>query len=160
MGDPEKILRGREVGWCQGRLEETRRPARVLLQHPQRGSFLPAPAFPGPTSREEGGFLRWLPPGACGPEVHALLESWWGGGGAGQCCELPPAAAAMVARVTREGAQVGGSRPASSAGGRGLELPCHHGNGAAISKPRVVPVARCQGVRVLQDSGNLLQPGT
>ena len=79
MGDPEKILRGREVGWCQGRLEETRRPARVLLQHPQRGSFLPAPAFPGPTSREEGGFLRWLPPAL----VARRFTPCWRAGGAG-----------------------------------------------------------------------------
>lgn len=74
-------------------------------------------------------------PGACGQEVRALLESWWGGGGAGRCCELPPAAAATVARVTGEGAQVGGSRPASSAGGRGLELPCHHGNVQLFPSP-------------------------
>lgn len=57
----------------------------------------------------------------------------------------------------------GGRRPRRGAGGarragRGRSLPGRHGNGAVISNPGAVPVARCQGARVLQDSGNLLRP--
>lgn len=60
----------------------------------------------------------------------------------------------------RRTCSAGGARPAWG-GRRGREsLSGRHGNGAAISSPRVVLVARCQGARVWQDSRNLLRPGT
>lgn len=113
--------------------EGTGSPGPALQAASAAGELPPCARLSGGIRGGAGGFL------CCSP--GAPPESRSGGGGAGS--ELPPAAAATVAGVTRGGAQVGGrplqpGGPASSAGGRGREsLPRHHGNGAAISKPRV-----------------------
>lgn len=58
------------------------------------------------------------------------------------------------------GGRLGAAGWHSGRGGGRESLPRHHGNRTALSKPQAVPVARCQGARVLQDSRNLLRPGT
>ena len=136
-----------------------------------REGRLPAPAPVAPAAQPFGGPARelvWPPPAA---------QLAGGRDPAGRC----PLSRAPRNRRPRpqlprlrgrgaprwEGGCFGAGRRTCAAGGAGPawgerreSLPGRHGNGAAISNPRVVPVARCQGARVWQDSRNLLRPRT
>lgn len=152
-GDPLKISGGRRVRRCQGR--GAWEPCTGAPAASAAGELPPCARLSAGTG--EGGRLPVLLPGA-------PPESRSGGGGAGS--ELPPAAAATVAGVTRRGEHRWGvSRAATRWTG---QLRGRAGAGVAASSPwerrsyfqaAGVPVARCQGARVLQDSGNLLRPG-
>ncbi|XP_027419929.1 uncharacterized protein LOC113906240 [Bos indicus x Bos taurus] len=123
-----------------------------------REGRLPAPAPVAPAAQPFGGPARelvWPPPAA---------QLAGGRDPAGRC----PLSRAPRNRRPRpqlprlrgrgaprwEGGCFGAGRRTCAAGGAGPawgerreSLPGRHGNGAAISNPRVVPVARCQGAR-------------
>lgn len=120
---------------------------------------------PGPSLARAGRAGGGAPGGAGGA----------GGGGAGRRSEEPPARRGHRCLGYRgalrwRGGSRGRGRRSCAAGGAGRAPGGRTGGGGVAAssprgrrsyfQPRAVPVAPCQGARVLQDSGNLPRPGT
>lgn len=123
---------------------------------------LPPPLPPFRAGRTGGG--RLPAPGPSRPRPGACREGPAGppSGGVGSPPERRGRRCQGYRADSGRGSRRGrGLRTGAQRAGRGREaLPGRHGNGAAISNLPAVPVARRQGARVLQDSGNLPRPGT
>lgn len=179
-GKGEAIWQGFKRAWRSGGDEggSAEKASRRRLQPGSRGASSLLPPFrAGPAGQAEGdgSFLRRRPRRGLG----AAPPGRAGGGGAARAAGgevgAGPAAVGVASSAPQPplprlpGRCGWGGKEAAAAGaggraersGRGREsLLGRHGNGAVISNPRAVPVARCQGARVLQDSGNLPRPGT
>lgn len=188
-GEVREAFEGLEVRRRRERLRGDNAGRLVLPQPRPPRSFLPCSRLSGQAGGREGRLPAPAPAApAAGPFRGPARELAWpppaaqlagGRDPAGRCSRIRAPRnrrpRPQLPRLQGRGAprweggcfgsgrrtcSAGGARPASG-GRRGREsLPGRHGNGAAISSPRVVPVARCQGARVWQDSRNLLRPGT
>lgn len=152
----------------------------------RRGASSPAPAFPGRAGRGE----EKLPASAPAAPAAEPRPSEGGSGqgpssgrrgrggrrrgraalGVPSRAPRPPLPGLPGGALRWRGGRRGGGRRSGAAGGAGRAGGGRAGGGGVAAsspwerrsyfQPRAVPVAPCQGARVLQDSGNLLRPGT